>query len=334
MRVARAERRQDASNRLVISVAAGALLLGTVAAINLAFGRRAERKYPPRGRFVEVDGVRLHFLEEGAGRPVVLLHGNGAMAEDFVISGVFDRLAAQHQVIAFDRPGFGYSERPRGRIWSASEQARLIRKALRQLNVRNPIILGHSWGTMVALEMALQEPRDTDGLVLVSGYYVPTVRLDVPLMAGPAVPLLGDLIRYTISPLIGWLMAPMLFRKLFAPAKVTAAFKTRFPTAMTLRPWQIRASAADTALMIPSAAMLAERYGDLDVRVTIIGAPGDKIVDTETQATALHHELRYNQLWLVKGTGHMLHHTDPGEVVAAVEELVASPGTARESLPA
>lgn len=324
--------RQNAPSTLAISIAAGALVLGAMAVANYALGRRAERRNPARGRFVIVDGVRLHYLEEGSGPPVVLLHGNGAMAEDFVISGVFGKLAERHRVIAFDRPGFGHSDRPRGTIWSASAQAGLIGMALDLLDVRKPIVLGHSWGTLVALEMALENPQDTGGLVLVSGYYIPSVRMDVPLMSGPAIPILGDVMRYTISPLLGWLLAPILFKKMFAPAPVTEAFKRRFPTSMSLRPWQIRASAADTALMIPGAAELQGRYGYLDVPVSILGGSGDRIVDTQKQAVALDQELRGHQLRIVEGVGHMLHHTDPDEVVDAVEGLANADRAASRDL--
>ena len=55
----------------------------------------AEQVHRPRplGRFVEVDGVRVHYIARGKGRPVVLIHGNGTMAEDFVICGLLDQLA-------------------------------------------------------------------------------------------------------------------------------------------------------------------------------------------------------------------------------------------------
>lgn len=326
MRIARAKSRHSPVDTAAIAMAVGALVIGVMAVANYAVARRTERKHPPRGRFIEVDGVRLHVLERGSGPAVVLLHGNGAMAEDFLISGVFGGLAVEHRVIAFDRPGFGHSERPGDRVWSAAAQAALLLKALDRMGVEKPIILGHSWGTMVALEMALARPRGVAGLVLVSGYYIPTPRLDVPLMSVPAMPILGDIMRYTISPLLGWLLAPVVFRKLFAPAQVTAAFRRRFPTSMALRPWQLRATAADTALMIPGAAELAKRYEELDVPVTVLGAPGDRIVDTETQAMGLDRRLRESELRLVEGAGHMLHHTDPGRVVAAVAELVTSGG--------
>jgi pimeloyl-ACP methyl ester carboxylesterase len=189
-----------------------------IAVANHLVARRTERRNPPQGRFIEVDGIRLHYLEKGTGRPIVLLHGNGTMAEDFVLSGVFDALARSHRVIAFDRPGFGHSERPRDTIWTAHAQAALLRKATRRLGVERPVLVGHSWGTLVALTMALEQQEDTAAVVLLSGYYTPTVRLDVPVMSGPAIPLLGDLIRYTISPLLGWLITPLVFRKLFGPA--------------------------------------------------------------------------------------------------------------------
>jgi pimeloyl-ACP methyl ester carboxylesterase len=50
-------------------------------------------------------------------------------AEDFDTSGVFDLVAKRHRVIAFDRPGFGYSDRPHGSAWSAGTQADLLRDA-------------------------------------------------------------------------------------------------------------------------------------------------------------------------------------------------------------
>ena len=64
---------------------------------------------------------------------------------DLVLSGLVDRLAQNYRVVCFDRPGFGYSHRPRTRIWTATTQAALFAKALDQLGVRNPVVLGHSW---------------------------------------------------------------------------------------------------------------------------------------------------------------------------------------------
>src|SRR5512143_7078 len=117
----------SSANAILIATAA---TLAAMTAYNVYRARKVERQHPPTGRFVTVDGVRLHYIERGEGPPVVLLHGNMVTAEDFQTSGVFDLVARRHRVIAFDRPGFGYSDRPHGSAWSARAQADLLRDAL------------------------------------------------------------------------------------------------------------------------------------------------------------------------------------------------------------
>jgi hypothetical protein len=91
---------------IVVALVASAIL-------NRVLAKMAERRNPPIGRFIVVDGVRLHYVERGKGEPLVLLHGNGSMIQDFDSSGLLDAAAKTYRVIAFDRPGFGYSDRPR-----------------------------------------------------------------------------------------------------------------------------------------------------------------------------------------------------------------------------
>src|SRR3954454_25098960 len=95
---------------------------------NIIFSVLAERKNPPVGSFIECDGVRLHYLDRGdpAAPCVVLLHGNGSMIQDFTISCLVDAFARGNRVLCFDRPGFGHSQRPRSRIWTATSQAALL----------------------------------------------------------------------------------------------------------------------------------------------------------------------------------------------------------------
>jgi pimeloyl-ACP methyl ester carboxylesterase len=313
------------------TLVAGVALVIAAALLNSALARRAERRHPPTGKFIDVDGVRLHYLERGAGLPVVFLHGNGAMAGDFEISGVFDRIAHHHRVIAFDRPGFGFSARPRQRIWTAQAQGELLRKALRLLGAAQPVLVGHSWGTLVALAMAVDEPEETAALVLLSGYYFPSPRAEVALGFWPAIPVLGDVLRYAIAPLLGWVLMSPILRKIFAPDTVTAAFKARFPSALTLRPSQIRASAADTALMIPSAAALRHRHGELTMPVVIMAGSSDEIVATERHSRRLHAAIAHSQFHPIAGAGHMIHHIVPDQVADAIRAAVAAAGSAGDS---
>jgi pimeloyl-ACP methyl ester carboxylesterase len=309
--------------RLAATSASVMLGLGVAALINTAMARNAERRNPPKGTFIEVDGVRLHYLEKGSGSPVVLLHGNQSMAEDFVISGVIDLLAKKYRVIAFDRPGFGYSERPGDTVWTPSAQADLISKALLRLGVEKSLMVGHSWGTLVALAYGLQHPAQTAAILLLSGYYFPTKRLDVVFASLPAIPIVGDILRYTVWPLLGWLAGPLLLKTIFAPAHVTERFKREFPFSMALRPSQIRATAGDSALMVPAAGGLSVRYRELTMPVAIMAGRGDKIVHIEPHPMRLHGLVRQSTLDVIDRGGHMLHHAHPEKIVAKVESLWA-----------
>jgi pimeloyl-ACP methyl ester carboxylesterase len=301
---------------LLVMVAA----LGVAAIYAVIQARAAERKTPPAGRFLDVDGVRLHYIEQGQGDPVVLIHGNGTLIQDFTVSGLVDELSKRHRVIVFDRPGFGYSTRPRSRIWTPMAQAELLMKALDQLAVERPVVLGHSWGTLVAVALGLQFPSRVRGLVLASGYYFPTARWDVPVLSPPAIPVIGDVMRYTVSPLLGRLLLPGIIRRLFEPAPVPERFNRLFPKEMMLRPSQLRASAADTALMVPAATELQSRYRELKSPVMIVTGADDKIADVGRQSERLHKELSGSKFIALPGLGHMVHHLAPDQVIKAVEQ--------------
>jgi pimeloyl-ACP methyl ester carboxylesterase len=284
--------------------------------------RSTERDNPPAGKFIEVDGVRLHYLERGEGPPLVLLHGNGLFANDFELSGLLDKAAQTYHVIAFDRPGFGYSERPSGTSWTPEAQARLIYRALHELRVERPIVVGHSWGTLVALAMALDFPKYVRGVALMSGYFFPSARIDAPLASIPAVPLLGHFLRYTVAPLMGRMMWPGLVRHMFAPAATSARFD-RLPVWMSLRPSQLRASAAESGLMIPAAKRLSQRYAELTMPVAVIAGSGDLVANAEHNAVRLHQEISHSELVMQQDVGHMVHYADPDRIVAAVDKLQA-----------
>jgi pimeloyl-ACP methyl ester carboxylesterase len=305
-----------------------AVALATLALVNHAVARRAERRHPPRGRFIEVDGVRLHYSDRGAGQPVLLVHGNAVTGDDYNTSGLAELLLESHRVIIIDRPGFGYSERPRDRLWTAREQAELLHKALKQLGVERPVVVGHSWGAIVALSLAVRHPADIAGLVLVSGYYFWTLRPDVPLVTIGAIPLLGDILRYTVSPLLGRLMMPLVKRAMFSPAPVPARFRAEYSDAMALRPSQIRATSSDGTLMIPGALSLRHHYDELTMPVVIMAGDGDKVV-FKRAAERLQARIRGSVLQIVKGAGHMVHYHVPRQVLEAVQR-VALPAAARE----
>jgi pimeloyl-ACP methyl ester carboxylesterase len=270
--------------------------------------------------FLKVNGARLHYIERGAGPVIVLLHGNGSMIQDFESSGLIDLLAMDYRVIAFDRPGFGHSKRQRGVVWTPGAQADLFKFALAQVGVFNAIVVGHSWGASVAVAMATKYPTLTRGLVLASGYYYPTFRADAIASVLPSLPLVGDILSYTLSPLLSRMTWPIMMAKIFGPRSVPEKFGS-FPKEMALRPSQIRASAVESALMIPDAFMLRSQYAHLKSPVVIIAGDEDELIDTETQSARLHSDVSHSSFHRIVGNGHMIQQTATDQVLLAIREV-------------
>lgn len=285
---------------------------------------KAEREHAPSGVRIDVDGVGVHYVERGTGTPVVLLHGNNVSLEDFEASGLLERLARNHRVIAFDRPGFGHSDRPRDRLWTPAAQADLLMSALTLLDVDRPAIVGHSMGTLVALAMALNHPARVRKLVLLSGYHYPAVRVDALLTTPVALPVVGDAMRYTVTAVAARAMLKGTVKGMFAPMDIPPNFFPVLSREMLLRPSQLRANAEDAAFMMSAAASLSHRFSELLVPVAIMAGGADEVVDPEAHSVRLHADLADSQLTIVPGFGHMVHHAEPELVAAALSDTAVN----------
>lgn len=171
----------------------------------------------------------------------------------------------------------------------------MLRKFLVRLGIERPIVFGHSFGAMVAVAFALAYPAAARSLVLASGYYFPSGRLDVPLMTPPALPVIGDLMRHTVSPLLGRLLWPGLLKLLFSPG---------------------RSRAISSA---PSAIQLQRLYRALETPAIMVAGAQDRFVDHRRHSVALSRMIPRSELMLAPRAGHMVHHVDPRRVLQAIE---------------
>ena len=300
-------------------VAGGAAALAGAALFNHFAARTAEAEHPPIGTLINVDGVQVHYTDTGGdGDAIVLLHGNGSLVQDFACSGLIERLSATHRVIAFDRPGYGYTARPGNREWTAEAQAALFAAATHQIGVERPVVVGHSWGTLTALAWAINAPGEVEALVLLSGYYYPTLRPDALSLNIADVPLLGQIFTSAWAPLQARIAGPLGLKLIFSPAEVPQDFLEAMPFGLMVRPSQIRASAEDGAQMPANAKRLAERYRELDLPIIVMWGDGDKLVMQDDQSVRLIAELATASGTVSHGVGHMIHHSDPAGVAAAI----------------
>ncbi|WP_246676533.1 alpha/beta fold hydrolase [Mesorhizobium sp. B1-1-5] len=127
----------------LLVAAALAVIAVTVATWRIA--AKAERLVPACGKFVEIDGKRIHYVEEGDGRPIVFVHGLGAQLHHFRQT-LFGRFGPGYRLIALDRPGSGYSVRASGATGRLPEQADIVRRFIDELRLERPLVVGHSLG--------------------------------------------------------------------------------------------------------------------------------------------------------------------------------------------
>ena len=149
-------------------------------------------------RFIDVDGIRVHYQEAGDVNAPALILIHGFASSTLVWSKVFLHLARSgYRVIAVDLLGYGYSAKPRNGEYTISGQARLLIRLLDHLGIPRAIFVGSSYGGAVAATCALDYPDRVEKLILV----------------GPVNnnrPLTFTLMRLFGSPVFGDVVSPLL----------------------------------------------------------------------------------------------------------------------------
>jgi pimeloyl-ACP methyl ester carboxylesterase len=128
---------------------------------------------------------------------------------------------------------------------------------------------------------------------------------------------------HALSPMVSRLIWPLMMTKIFGPKSPPSKFD-QFPKDMALRPSQIRASAAESTLMIPDAVHFEDKYAELKMPVVIIAGEEDRLIDIDKQSARLHSQVSQSAFRRVAQNGHMIHQTATGEVMAAINEVAGN----------
>ncbi|MEA2308312.1 MAG: haloalkane dehalogenase, partial [Thermoleophilaceae bacterium] len=119
-------------------------------------------------RYAEVDGLRLHYVDEGEGRPVVCFHGEPSWAYLYR-KMVAPLVAGGHRVICPDYAGFGRSDKPTDRSWYTYDRhVELMTRLLEQLDIRDAIVVVQDWGGPIGLRWAVENTDRADALAILN----------------------------------------------------------------------------------------------------------------------------------------------------------------------
>ncbi|MFC4552453.1 MULTISPECIES: alpha/beta fold hydrolase [Halorussus] len=132
-------------------------------------------RYPFESRWADLPAGRLHYLDEGEGRPVVLLHGNPTWS--FLYRRLVAELSADYRCLAPDLLGFGLSEKPPTFSHRPAAHARVLRRFLDSLDLDGAVVAGHDWGGPLGFDYATRRPDRVAGFVTMNTWAWPRDRL-------------------------------------------------------------------------------------------------------------------------------------------------------------
>ena len=268
------------------------------------------------------DERTIAWAETGAGPDLVAIHGTLMCLEDPWL-GPVPGLAEHFRVVAVDRPGHGFSLRPRGQAADLWEQAQQIRAAVRQLGLHRPVILGHSFGAAVALAYGMLHPDEIAGVVAIAPICFPELRLEHLLFGPRALPLSGDVLSRLLSAGSDKALLPLLWNAMFFPVTMPEGFARGFPFPLAARPAQITAEGEDAGWLWPGLTRSALGYASMRTPVHLLGGGADLVVNTPMHGQRAARMIPGARITFLPEAGHMLHHTHPEAVVRAALSLRA-----------
>jgi pimeloyl-ACP methyl ester carboxylesterase len=287
---------------------------------------KAVSAHPPQGIFVPVSGGQFHLRDIGPRdappeRTLVMLHGASSNLLALTVS-LAPYLEKKFRIIAIDRPGHGYSDRPGERADASPVfQAKLISEAMVAAGTPKAIVVAHSLSGALATTLAMDYPERVLGLVL---------------LAPATHPWPGGLTWYYYPaswPVLGWLFSqllPVAGASFSMKASLAGVFHPQVPPGnyiettalkLMLRPANFMANAQDVTALFAHVTSRCEHYGSITVPTVVISGEDDQTVYTSIHTVSLGRELPDVKTHILKGVGHMPHHAAPEFVVSEIEAL-------------
>lgn len=308
-----------------MSLMSFAVALVVMAAITQIGVLLIERRYPPKGRMIDVAGGRLHVVELGPEHesrvPIVVIHGASSNLEA-LRQPLGDLLAQDRRVLLIDRPGHGWSTRDRLSHSTPAMQARMIDEALGKLGVDRAIIVGHSWAGALAAAFAINHAQRVAGLVMLSPVTHRWVG-GVPWRHNlGAIPIIGPLFAYTFALPTGMLMIDKGARGAFLPQTIPDNYVRDTSLKLLLRPREFLANARDMVSLKDAVTEQMPRYSEIKAPTVVIHGDADTTVYLDVHARQFVQAVPHASLIVVPGVGHVIQNAAAETIIAAIETVM------------
>jgi pimeloyl-ACP methyl ester carboxylesterase len=306
---------------LTIVIVLAAVVAGLVR-FTARTARKIEAALPPRGQFMEIDGQRIHYIDGGSGPAIVMIHGLGGNLHHFNYALV-ERLAGEFRVIAVDRPGSGYSTRPKHASAALGAQAATLASLIRTLQLEKPLLVGHSLGGALVLTIALHHPDCAGALALIAPLTHATDQVP-EVFRGLVIgsPLLRTILGWTLATPLSIRNRNKALAAVFGPNAVPADFATKAGALLGLRPKSFYATSSDLMAVNDDLPATMQRYSSLAIPFGMLFGEDDRVLDYRQQGEAMKQKCPALDLVLIDG-GHMLLLIAPDACVDLIRRVAA-----------
>jgi pimeloyl-ACP methyl ester carboxylesterase len=284
---------------------------------------KAQRLVPPVGKFIEIDGSRIHYVDVGEGRPIVFVHGLGAQLHHFRHT-LFAHFGPGYRLIALDRPGSGYSRRTNGATGRLPEQAETVRRFIETLGLEKPLVVGHSLGGAIALTLAVEHPEAISGIALLAPltHMEANAREKVGALYIPS-PLWRRIMAHTVAIPTSLRYARPTMDFIFAPQASPADYMVDGGGWLGLKPAHFYAAASDVVAIECDLSRIEQRYGEIAMPAGILFGTADRVIDIRIHGEPMQGKIERLDFEPVDGVGHMPQFAEPERVVAFIERIAA-----------
>ena len=282
-----------------------------------------EKQNPAIGEIVELDGQRLHLVDQGPvdAPALILVHGASSNLKDFS-SSLLPALARRYRVLAFDRPGYGYSERGIGAWPDPAQLADLMLRVAEQRGVQQPVVLGHSWGGSVVMAALVHHPERVRGgisLAGVAGHWAGSVGWTYDL---GALPLIGPLFAHTLVLPAGLAVLSGAVTEVLAPNPVPEGYIERIGARLALRPSSFLYNVQDMRMLNEYMQSLSPLYRQIERPLMVIHGDADELVPFWNHGERLEPVISDLQVRMLEGQGHAPHHSATAEVLGHIDDFM------------
>ena len=280
----------------------------------------AEKNVPITGQILDIDGLNMHGYIEGDGsQDIVFIHGALANLRDWVFAAR-SLSKRDNRFIYIDRPGFGYSERDNSE-WDAERQAEQARAYVKKFNAKNLILVGHSWGALVAMSWAAKYPEEVKGVISISGVNMPFSGVSKIANDTGLFSLAYELYFTNVARKVDSGSIEKFAGRMFKPQDIPKAYLAYLGSDLSRRLSTIKANKSDVSVTSEALDKNFAFYDHMEMPIEIIHGEKDFLLPVKSQAVAFHEVIPNSRLHMLPTVGHMAHHFASKEISDSISYI-------------